>query len=176
MPRWRLISVCEFSALFYNASVWISVCTVVSLRQRVVQCCHLLSGSVHNWMWEGSYIIEGKHELIWHMFTSKHDLFFSWYISLPLWSKHVQPSLVSVSVKEHWFGMSATIILFKIVFIYLLLLSVMSSPSTASKKPGEPLIISDIKKGSMAHRYLTESFLLYYSVSLTHIFSHPYLF
>ncbi|KAI3369683.1 hypothetical protein L3Q82_024526, partial [Scortum barcoo] len=30
--------------------------------------------------------------------------------------------------------------------------SVMSSPSTASKKPGEPLIISDIKKGSMAHR------------------------
>lgn len=24
---------------------------------------------------------------------------------------------------------------------------------TASKKPGEPLIISDIKKGSMAHRY-----------------------
>ncbi len=30
---------------------------------------------------------------------------------------------------------------------------VFSNLSTASKKPGEPLIISDIKKGSMAHRY-----------------------
>lgn len=34
----------------------------------------------------------------------------------------------------------------------LVLLTVMSSSSTASKKPDEPLIISDIKKGSMAHR------------------------
>lgn len=33
--------------------------------------------------------------------------------------------------------------------------------STASKKQGEPLIISDIKKGSMAHRYLLCSVLLW---------------
>lgn len=39
----------------------------------------------------------------------------------------------------------------------------MSSLSAASKKQGEPLIISDIKKGSMAHRYLIDSVLLYSS-------------
>lgn len=37
-------------------------------------------------------------------------------------------------------------------WMFLQLFSVMLPPSTASKKPGEPLIISDIKKGSMAHR------------------------
>ena len=41
--------------------------------------------------------------------------------------------------------------------------------SSASKKPGEPLIISDIKKASMAHRYLLYSirlWLLYYLYSV----------
>lgn len=40
-----------------------------------------------------------------------------------------------------------------LLLLFLLNLIMVSSTLTASKKPGEPLIISDIKKGSMAHRY-----------------------
>ncbi len=70
--------------------------------------------------------------------------------------------------------MSCYSYIFTSLFIYIyqlwLLLSVMSSPSTASKKPGEPLIISDIKKGSMAHRYLSFSILFFCRSNLG--FSH----
>lgn len=40
-----------------------------------------------------------------------------------------------------------------LLLLFLLNLIMVSSTLTASKKAGEPLIISDIKKGSMAHRY-----------------------